>query len=420
MKVKYSQIAVGAVFLALLLDLSFFYIVPMPMMIRTYKMFWADLLGILAAVIILTKYKAATKKYLAFINKYSAVFLVSMLTLAIYTTIRYPQQKAISTVLAMQYFLLYFLVYGFIYIFATKGLDGFMATIHKIVILWEILLILNSLYFAATSRQLIQYYATDNIGVRDGIRVSMYVLAHVLLIYDFERVINKRSSAIKKNAAILNLILGTYCLIVVEQTRAQILAIFVAWLVIMLFNSSKKSTMILRIALLIAAYLLIFQSGYLPNIIASLTGSSETYGAYGQDLRLREIEYFLNCFRKNPLCGMGFVRYGGQYNTIVRGPAERYYANDVGIFGMLGNIGIFAVILYGTLLVRYFMNTWKMFQTSYEMRFFAAGLLAYIVATSPSLIMFWSTTAMLFPLSIAIFEYCREKGTEEKLVRMNG
>ena len=402
----------GGLYIALLLDLGFLYIIELPSIIQNYRFIWISLIGFATAYLVIIRFRRMTGKYLSFINKYSVLLLISLLTVMLYTVIAYPRQGIIDTILSMQYFLVFSLVYAFMYYFLAKGMDQFMLSIHWIVIPWEILLIINSSLYAATGGQILRFFAEDNVAVRIGVRIALYVLAHVLLIYDFNLVVNGRKSPVGKRLAIINLTLGTYCLLLVEQTRAQTLAIFAAWFIVLISDCRKKRTMPLRIVILVAAYFLLFESGYLQEIFNSLTGGSEVYGEYGQQARFNSMEYFWNCFLENPLCGIGFVRYGGAYDTVVRGPSLRNYANDVGIVGLIGTIGIFAFLLYGALLIRCIYDLVKMFQHKSGQRFFACALFVYILATTPSLIMFGSNTCLLFPLSMAIFEYGRVKSME--------
>lgn len=414
MKVKYSQIVSGLLYLAMLLDLGFLYVVNLPPIIKQYRFVWISLIGVVTALIVLSKFGDLVGEHLKFINKYTMLLLISLFIISVYSYFKYPIQSIIDMVLSMQYYLVYFLVYAFIFMFSKKGIEGFMLSIHRIVILWEILLILNSAYYTATGNQILYYFSDDNVSVRVGIRIALYVLAHVLLIYDFEKIINNQKGLISNKLAVVNLILGTYCLLIVEQTRGHFLAIFAAWFAILILNSKKKSTVMLRVILLVTAYILLVKSGYLQSIFSSLTGASEIYGDYGQQARISSMNYFWNCFLSNPLCGIGFVRYGGAYNTIVRGASGSFFANDVGIFGIIGNIGIFAFIIYGVLLMRYAYDLIVMFKYKSRFRFFSCGLLTYIIFTTPSLIMFWSTTCLLFPLSMAVFEYGIKDGLENR------
>lgn len=407
MKITCKKIVIALVFLAVLFDLSFFYLLKISTKIQTYRGFFVDAAGIISALIACTCCKKSLSGKVRFINRYAKVFTFAMLATAVYSIIAYPSQSFFQMLISMRYYLYFYLAYGLLVTLDAYGIDGFMRRLNLTAVIWYVLMILQSAVYSQTGRLILNYFSEDNVNVRVGIRIAMFVAGHVTMLYNYCVVLGYFKSSIKKPIALVSLGLGLYALIIVEQTRAHIIATLGAMLIMLLVGGGRKRMIFKRLCILAAAYAVIVASGYMTSMIGSIFGTAETeiYGHYGQVRRFDEMAYYWRCFLENPFCGIGFATYGNAYDTVVRGPALEFFMNDVGFVGIVGQIGIFAFILYGWLIARFTKIVINMKKCGYEYSPLFVGLYAYILLTSVSLIMFWSTTALLFPLSLAMFEY---------------
>ena len=67
---------------------------------------------------------------------------------------------------------------------------------------------------------------------------------------------------------------------------------------------------------------------------------------------------FWEAFKRNPLFGLGFQTTGD--NAITQ--SGIFYFNDDGFVGIVGQIGIWAFIIYGMMLLRFTYIVVKLFQ----------------------------------------------------------
>jgi O-antigen ligase len=195
---------------------------------------------------------------------------------------------------------------------------------------------------------------------------------------------------------------GLTMMLVVEQTRGYYIAVFGAIAVlIMCYNKKTIKFFVSGLIILIAVSIALkgqLLSSFL-DVLFSTAESGET-GATGF-VRIRGMTAFWNQFINNPLFGYGFQETG-DFATTARGI---FYFNDNGFLGIVGQIGIWAFIIYGFMVVRFGYIVRRLFKAKdYEHGTLLLGLYIYMLLTSISLICYWDTTCILCPVLWALFE----------------
>lgn len=285
---------------------------------------------------------------------------------------------------------------------------------------------INILMFIWYTWFLVQYLAYQNGGIllapalksgellgnsiRDGsIRLEMKAIAHIAILYNFDQFYNHGKEAGKKRKYnLLMFLYGLFVMVVIEQTRGYFIAIFGAIAVLILCYNRNSKKFCITFCLVIIGIIILLKTNVIGGFLSSVLDSSESYekGATGL-IRLRGMAVFWEAFKRNPLFGLGFQTTGD--NAITQ--SGIFYFNDDGFVGIVGQIGIWAFIIYGMMLLRFTYIVAKLFKIKqYTKGTQLLGFLVYLFLTSISLICYWNTTCMLCPILWAIFEVGYHKG----------
>lgn len=299
------------------------------------------------------------------------------------------------------YYLIVFFMYPLIYIFTEDGgTEQFWKTINIIMFIWY-------------SWLLVQYFAYNFGGVilaqgglvsfRGGsIRLSIRAIGHLLIIFNFNRFYNGTDSRNKKISLFMTAY-GILIMLLIEQTRGYYIAIFGAIFVLLICNNKNANKIIISTVIIIAIVIFLYQNQTISTFLDTLLGTEGTgeSGATGA-VRLRGMAEFWNQFIRNPLLGYGFQESGDSVSTV----NGIFYFNDDGFLGLIGQIGIWAFIIYGMMVVRFGYIVRKLFiSRDYNRGTLLLGLYVYMLLTSISLICFWDSTCLVCPVLWALFEY---------------
>lgn len=277
--------------------------------------------------------------------------------------------------------------------------------------------IVNFIMFVWYSWLLVEYVAYQNAGIvlspailesvrgvrirNDTIRLEMKVLAHVAIIYNFDKFYNQ----LEKKDKIKHLVMSLYgiaIMVIVEQTRGYFIAVFGAIAVLIMCYNKKTIKFFVSGLIVLIAVCVIFRTQLLSNFLDVLFSTKESgdTGATGL-VRVRGMTEFWNQFINNPLFGYGFQETGDFATT----PSGIFYFNDDGFLGIVGQIGVWAFIIYGTMVVRFGYIVSKLFKAKdYKHGTLLLGLYVYMLLTSISLMCYWNTTCLLCPVLWALFE----------------
>lgn len=303
------------------------------------------------------------------------------------------------------YYLMCIWAFPLIYILKKdSGEEKFWKVINIIMLVWYSWLLIEYIAYQYAGIVLSPAILESVRGVRirnDAIRLEMKALAHIAIIYNFDKFYNQ----IDRKNKIWHLVMALYgiaIMLIVEQTRGYFIAIFGAMAVLIMCYNKKTikffaSALIILIAVCIALKVQLLSS--FLDILFS-TAESGVTGATGL-IRARGMTAFWNQFINNPLFGYGFQETG-DFATTASGI---FYFNDDGFLGIVGQIGIWAFIIYGTMIFRFGYIVNKLFkEKNYKQGTLLLGLYIYMLLTSISLICYWNTTCLLCPILWALFE----------------
>lgn len=283
-----------------------------------------------------------------------------------------------------------------------NGTEEFWKIVNIIMIIWYSWLLIE--YVAYQYAGIVLSPAILESGVRirnDAIRLEMKALAHVAIIYNFDKFYNQ----IDKKHKIWHLLMALYgiaIMVVVEQTRGYFIAVFGAIAVLIMCYNKKTIKFFASALIVLISVSIILRTQLLSNFLDVLFSTKES-GATGATglIRVRGMTAFWNQFINNPLFGYGFQETG-DFATTASGI---FYFNDNGFLGIVGQIGVWAFIIYGTMVFRFGYIVSKLFKArDYKHGTLLFGLYVYMLLTSISLICYWNTTCLLCPILWALFE----------------
>lgn len=240
-----------------------------------------------------------------------------------------------------------------------------------------------------------------------GPRLAIAGIEIFLILYNFYCVLNKNIIRVRP-IGYLNVLLGTYYIITINQTRAYMLIVLGCMFLMILHQMKYKRSFIVSLSIIIIGLFVIANSGLVDIMIGSLFESTE-WGGSDQAVRLGAITYYIEFFKSHPLFGFGFAEPTA-YKTIVQGPFGNFYANDVGIVGYLGNFGLAGIAAFGWFLfycVSIISNIRK--HQSFEIiGCFLSYVLVYIFVSCLSLMIMDDGRILLLPLIIVFFENAQD------------
>jgi hypothetical protein len=152
----------------------------------------------------------------------------------------------------------------------------------------------------------------------------------------------------------------------------------------------------------------------LEGFINSFSSASSNMLALGTTIRVDAIKYYLERFVSSLFLGDGFTS-DLFYPEIQHGSAGQFFYSDVGIFGLIAEIGIASIWFYLLPLFRAVGTVRIIFKKKLQRDYaFYIGLVIYLLGTSITLIVTDSFRAMAYPLVFAISEYTRWNITKRK------
>lgn len=404
---KYGIEIVVAVLFALAIDYEFFYLFSysgiMRALFRDSKYFLVGILGVCIATYILYGRSSLIAGYKKRMQKYTIFILIMFGILAAFTILAYPSQKITDTIKIGGRFLYPIYVIPIIWIFERDGgTKKFLSVINCIAVGWSLLSVIQSAFYAQTGTLLfsfMEYFGSD-VNVRNGnLRISSLAFGSIMMLYNFIRFYTRQVKGWKRLLAFLEFALGLYCVIVIQQTRAMILVCFVCLALVLLIygRTLQKKFVGFFIVLFIGIFLV--STSYVSDFFSTFSSANYEGSSIARDYA---IGYFWNVFLNNPLVGFGWAFS----SSITHGPMGIAYTSDVGIVGMLAEIGLFTIPFYIVPIVRMVMiiKRYGLRRMIHDNSFLII-LIVYLLGTTATLIITDRGRCFGFPLIIALFEY---------------
>ena len=225
-----------------------------------------------------------------------------------------------------------------------------------------------------------------------------------------DQIINKNQGMIKK---IIKLIAYLFVVVVITKGRMQSISLLFAIMICIILRRDvplRKKIMILVVA--IVALILFFNTTMGQDIVNTIMGVNSENDTLS--VRNSGREYYLALYNKSwktILFGCGFANSHNEIATNILNPlwndngTARYYLEDVGIIAPLIRYGLIGIIIWGGIMIRNLLMSYKIYCRSGQMMYLQF-LLMDIIASSTLIPTMFNTT-ILFPLLtiMILFEY---------------
>lgn len=356
--------------------------------------------------------------YTKWIMPYFGVVSLTMLAQTIFSQYIYSRQSIIITLQEGANFSAIIMALPLIIMFIYhNGTEKFFSFLNFITFIWYLLIIFQVVHMMTKGFYLwdfANYTQSEVDKMFYFVRIPLGIIGNVMIIYNFSALYESGKHLNNKGFSIVQLSLGLFCLVFVQQTRGYIIAVVFGFLSIIALGKKKTSTKIKEIILIIVLLLFIINNGILGKFLESFDLHSSRGGS--TKARLYAIGYYIECFMRNPMFGNGFA--GTQYyNYVEHGPQGIAYYNDVGIFGLIAQTGICSITLYIMPVVHMIKTSYVIYKKEADKKiaFFSVGLMSYIIASSGTLIITDSGRAIFFPIVMAYLEYHKIKCTHKSI-----
>ena len=413
MRIKYSGMIRFLLYLCIFIYFPWSSIGEIPLLSSSYNKIFILLIGLITLWMIINKNGKELGNF-KYANKYIIFVYTCIFVEMLYSILKYTEQGFIDVILGGYGYLLIILVPVFLEVFLYDGgYERICVLLNIYTFAWCVLALTQSILYPLIG--IVFLHGIDLewstfLNTDVFIRINLSAIPHLMFLYDFSLIMQKKAKKFETFCCILSGI----CIFFVEQTRAMIVAISVAVL-IMFIMYSKNSIKVMRNVIIVFVLLfLILQSDYANSFLGSFLETSSKNSS--TTARVYAIEYYVECFLQSPLFGNGFT-HSEDLSSIEHGAKGIAYYSDVGIVGLMASMGVLGVSIFVVYLIRLFYILYKIFKWgNIRPNIFLVGIFAYSILTMPTLIMTNSGRLINFIICIAISEYVYWK--EKNMRRM--
>ena len=423
----------GLLYFTVLTDMCFFYILPLPGMIASNVTLWAKL-GVFAVVVFICFYLLIKKGrsignvQITPLGIILTILVLSSIIETIFTLLSYASVDLMAPIKQGCYYSIPILALGFLSAFRQRGdYRQLMNGISCLCLIFMVIYVGTAVIYNFTGKMLVPdlLYGgggeAEIVNYERGSGVRLYAIASLLpisMLYAFIRLFWCKQPSFRSVVFFtLVLILGAVSLVYVNQSRVGIIAVFAACFLPLIACKMGGSSSIKKLLICLVVAFVLIETGYVSTLLDSFFGSNAGGSYEGSSLaRNYATMHYLSEFIKNPIFGFGFILGDSSFSYIVNGSAGIAYTSDVGFVGQMGIWGLLFVISYLLIVGRMVFiiaKGWKV-QTS-EHRAMMLSIIIYILATTPTLIMFDSARIMICPLALAVFEFLYSSSGDENV-----
>lgn len=406
--IKISKLFRYIVIFLLLIENCFFYLIDIPEMFSPYMSYFIKVLvGFISLCIFLCAF--ASKKlqwwmgeYKSFLTKYIWIFLFSILAVVFLTFFSNGASLKSSFITSCSYYVVLLCFPILLSMKDDEDTDRIFSLINTFTLIMYLLVIAQSFLYD-NQGIIILKYLNDGVSLRnDRIRMDILPFGNIMLIYNFYIVIYKKEE--RRIIHLLNLVLGLFALFYIEQTRAMIVIIMACFAFFLLAENTTLSKIVKNILLVGIVVTVVINTGWLDNFLSTFSSSHYSSEYSGSSIaRDYATAYYMSVFTSNPLFGFGFT----SSESVIRGTRGIAYVDDVGIWGQMAKLGVFAFIIYIPILIRFGQIALYMRKHTGSNLYIA--LFFYILMSSLTLMVLDNQRIMLLPFLIAIFEFAYRK-----------
>lgn len=404
-KIKTFKMFTISIILLAIMDYCLLYVIKIPFGLSKYwSQYDKTLLALIAIFIVIFASQSDTKLLTRnkFLFSYFVILVVSFIILTLISRLYYPLQTLTNTFRQWSGYLLVMLAFPMLKLFIDQhGYNRMFYWLNRIVFIYYVIIIFQRIIYNTSG----VFFLTLDENIRnETIRIILGSLGDWMILYNFDNWFCKRNND-KRWFSFVQTVLGLYCLLVVQQTRAFTLTICICMFVIVLMNSTSPKKTLRNILLIIVAFLVLVYSGFLGSFLNTFIENNIEYSG-SAIARLSATNYYWRVFFSNPLFGQGIIAHEA-YFFIEHGALGIYNYSDVGIIGLLAQIGLFIVPIYIWPLLRWGrISIGIAMKKEYRKEWgFIVAMYAYLLCTTPTLIITNVGRIFLFPFYFAINEY---------------
>lgn len=327
----------------------------------------------------------------------SLVFLF-LLPEFIYTSMIY-HQKLKDFIFAIDCYLFVFWSLPVMYIFCKdNSIEPFLNLMAMLVTIGFLSLIIN-VYFKNNFN--FSFFNMKRWEFREGtIRiVDTSSFAAVVLLFYWKKILEGRKNYI---IPCIILVLGY---LYVDRTRAAMIALSASMYFMLIVKKSGTLSKCFWTFITFLGIFLMFEFHVIENLLYQF--SPENNGASTIN-RLEELKFYWGKFLENKLFGIGTLTSENLYSAMNISAVGNMNYQDIGIVGLLGVIGgIGTLLVFIIPIIRWIKILFKMYnrEKCSSDFIFLSGILLYIIATSPTLIIINYQRMPLYPICIALYEF---------------
>ena len=407
-----------------LFDYQLFYLFPFPSWMKIFKdnqlNFMVGIVGLILAIWYYGKFKRQGSRLYTTTLKYAVLCAFIWVTILIYSILVYDKQPFRLALGFHATFLYYCLSVPALVIFYNSRDEMKLFDLMNVVaIIWYLIIIYQRIEYAASGRFIFNMKeliagSTREVTRSHGIRISLKSLGNIMILYNFDAVFNRKRSGPGRMISLAALVLGAYCLVVIQQTRAMTFVVLCSIGAIMWFGAKKVRKKFFVLVIGIMAVGILIYTGTIASFFESFSTRASNVNHYGTTIRLGAAAYYLECLFKNPLLGNGFTS-SIYYPQVQHSSSMIFYYFDVGVIGLLGEVGLMAFPLYIYPLYRIIRNAYHLFRGKRLSEYsFLVGIVVYLILSSITLLITSTNLMIAFPVIYAYSEYVNAKSCLER------
>jgi hypothetical protein len=394
------------IILTMLIEVQFFYIFPLP------NIFWfgnnsdnkSYILFILYFAMSIMFINCRGKLQIGKMYRFIASYMLLQVSIAFLIVVRNKimySQSWFDMLMCADY--LMFPITAIVFMIAMKKEEDYQKMLYVIfciIFLCQIVIFIQGTVYKFTSIILFKGMTSSGIPrIRGGmIRSTWATLNFIAYDYALYSYLEKNNQLATKKQASRMLVLALINLILFCGTRAIMVATAISLVMMYISSSNVKTSRKIMIVIFFAVVL--FGFGLYDKIINSFSLDGEYAGS--TSVRLHELDYYISGIKKNPLFGIGLVRPKRADLKLVYGGTLGGTPTDVGVIGLLAEVGLLGAFCFAVLLLRGIYIIFKIKKD--KNRIFLVGLITYIISTLPTLIITNVGKIYALPVCIAIFE----------------
>lgn len=335
----------------------------------------------------------------SFINAATVMLFVLIAVQAFYTMPKY-NESFVDIIRATGHLLLLAFSYVLVDIYLyEERINSALSLISRLTFVAVFLYLVNALIYNFTGDSLLAFKV---IQIRNGRpRMSMPVMACFMIIFEWFGFLTENSR--DKFKHLICVLIGLAGLFYVDMTRMLQISIMLSIIAMYLFRKNLTKSQMILIMISIFAIMILGNTDYFSGFMDSFSATGSQGGS--TSARLNAMTYFSKFTKDNLFLGMGMVRpYRPDLYRVYFGPVGTYNClDDIGVFGLFYYYGLFGLILYIILLLRW---GWILAHAKNNENYsLLVGFFVFALATSPSLIITNGQRALLIPIFVSVFEF---------------